>query len=107
MLSVRGGFPWARTASDANGPFWALATGGKRTNKLAASVSAMARSKKRKRSERCIDGSPLIGRRAPLTPGWHPELWVVAHHCAKVLQAFISPVLNPFWNQSIRCCEVP
>jgi hypothetical protein len=42
-----------------------------------------------------------------LTPGWHPELWVVGHHCAKVLQAFISPVLNPFWNQSIRCCEVP
>jgi hypothetical protein len=24
--------------------------------------------------------------------------WVVGHHSAKVLQAFISPVLNPFWN---------
>src|ERR1700693_6379256 len=65
MLSVRGGFPWARTASDAEGPFWALAAGEKRTNKLAASVSAMARSKKRKRSERGIDGSPFIGGRAP------------------------------------------
>src|ERR1700730_15972651 len=67
MLSVRGGFPWARTASDAKGPFWALAVVGKRTNKLAATVSAMARSKKRKRSERGIDGSPFIGG--------HPMRW--------------------------------
>src|ERR1700674_1177745 len=60
MLSVRGGFPWARTASEAKGSSWAFAAGEKRTNTLVASVSAMA--KERKLPERCIDGSPCCGR---------------------------------------------
>jgi hypothetical protein len=58
MLSVRGGFPWTRMASEAVGPFWALADGGKRTNKLVASVTAMA--KKRERAELCVDGSLFL-----------------------------------------------
>src|ERR1700674_4439483 len=60
MLSVRGGFPWARTASEAKGSSWAFAAGEKRTNTLVASVSAMA--KERKLPEGCIDGSPCCGR---------------------------------------------